>query len=88
MARVGMLSDALQQGCGQDAGMNVDGTGCTRECASRMWAWTGGNGSGACCWGGKPSSMNVTRMWVCMLWEQDSIEHGRNPELGMGTGCG
>ena len=44
MARVAMLSDALQQGRGQDAGMNVDGTGCNREGVSRMWAWTGGNG--------------------------------------------
>ena len=76
MARAGMLSER-EQGRGQDVGTNVDGKGCNREAVSRMGAWASGNGVGACCWGGMPSSTNVTRMWVCMLWEQDALEHGR-----------
>ena len=68
--------DALQHGRGQDAGMNVDGTGCSREDVSKMWARTGRKGMGACCWGGKPSSMNVIRIWARTLWELDAVQHG------------
>ena len=70
------------------------GTGCAAAgtwsgCGhKRRWkgAWTGGNWSGACRWGGM-LSMNVTRTWARMLWAQDALEHGHNPDLGMGTGC-
>ena len=70
--------DAPQQGRGHDAGTNVDEMGCNRKDVGKMLAGTGGNGMGACCWGGET---------VQHERNQDAGVHGRSPDLGMATGC-